>query len=89
MTRKIYKYPLAIEPHQEVTMPRGAKVLCFMNQYETPVLWAEVDPDERAETRLFHLVGTGHEVTPQQELVYIGTASFRGGGLMWHLYECV
>ncbi len=89
MAKKIYKYSLSLEAHQEVLLPKGAKILCFVNQYEAPVIWAEVDPDEPALLRLFHIVGAGHEVPPQQELTYVGTALFRGGSLVLHLYEAV
>lgn len=89
MTKKIYKYPLVLEAHQEVLLPKEAKVLCFANQYEAPVIWVEVDPDKPTVSRLFHIVGTGHEMLAQQELAYIGTAVFRGGALVWHLYEAV
>ncbi len=85
MAKKIYKYSLSLEAHQEIMLPNGAKVLRFMNQYEVPTIWAEVDPDEPTLPRLFHIVGTGHDM-PTQELTYIGTALFRGGALVWHLY---
>ncbi len=87
MTQVIYKYPLALTPAQSIYLPEGAKILHFGNQNEIPTLWVEVDPDAAVELRYFRMVGTGHKSPTDIMSVYIGTASFNSGYLVWHLYE--
>ena len=87
MPKRIHKYQLTLEESQEVVLPKGAKVLCFANQFEVPTIWAEVDPSEQTVSRAFRIIGAGHELLPVQGLSYIGTATFRGGTYVWHLYE--
>ena len=44
--RVIYKYTLGIVDQQNVTLPRGAKVLTAQVQYRELQLWALVDPNQ-------------------------------------------
>ena len=78
------RYTVAIE------MPVGATVLPHLeiarleHDEHGLAMWAVVDPDQPTETRVFHVVGTGHPM-PDTPLNYIGTATERG--FVWHLFE--
>lgn len=89
--KTIHKFPLAIEGTQEITMPVGASVLTAgVDPNGIVCLWAEVNTDEeKTETRVFALFGTGHPVTHKQghQLFYIGTVVERNRPLVWHIYE--
>ena len=83
-TRRIYKYPLKVEPWQQVEMPAGSKILFVGDQRGTPTLWADVDTaNDTSATRCFAIIGTGHSVPDKAE--YIGTANC--GEFVWHVYE--
>ncbi len=79
----IWKFPVSIDDHFTLQMPRGAKVLSVgvqatpqagpprpADQREVPFLWALVDPDPDlgTETRHFLLAGTGH---PRPDLEWL------------------
>jgi hypothetical protein len=53
-------------------------------QNDTPTLWAEVDPDNATEERLFTIIGTGHSVNSNFPN-YLGT--IQDGNYVWHIYE--
>lgn len=87
MARTIYKYELNPGLRNEaVGMPIGAKVLTVGNQGERFMLWAEVDPDVQSERRFFTVYGIGHAL-PDDLGLYIGTAQFAHGSLVFHAYE--
>lgn len=85
----IHKYQLHITDEQSITMPVGAEILTVQNQQETLCIWAIVD-DEKQEKELRHFVirGTGHKlyetINPHK---YLGSVQFRGGELVWHVFE--
>ena len=87
MSRKVYKYQLPLQEELKIPMPMGAKVLHFANQNEIPTIWVEVDTDEQDRAKTFFIVGTGHDIPTGKTVVYIGSALFAGGNLVWHLYE--
>ena len=84
----VYKYQLTIDDKQEILMPEGAKILSFENQHEIPVIWAFIDPVVVKTAREFRMVGTGYLIT-EDNLRFIGTALFRGGVLVFHLFEVI
>ena len=86
MSKTIYKYDLAIGSNIR-TMPKGAIIIHVGNQAETLTIWVEVDPRQPEEARHFLTIGTGHPIPPNDTLMYIGTALFAGGSLVWHVYE--
>ena len=45
----IFKYPIPIEDHFTLEMPRGAKILTVKIQRENPQLWAMVDSETKKE----------------------------------------
>jgi hypothetical protein len=83
MTRRVFKYNLAIQDTQMLTIAIQRGNIC---------LWALIDPEEtRTTTRLFRLAGTGHKITLPEEnkLAYVGTVMPYNGELVFHLFEVV
>lgn len=85
----IWKYPLSVVNNQILSMPTGAKILCVQTQRETPVLYAEVDPQKPTTSRYIEIYGTGHRLKyyDTSPPVYIGTFQLRSGDLVFHVYE--
>lgn len=89
--KRIWKFPLKITDFQEIRMPLGARILCVQTQFSEPMIWAEVDVDEKAhaletERRGIFVIGTGNPM-PVAATKYIGTFQTFGGNLIWHVYE--
>lgn len=81
---KIYKYPL--KPVLQI--PEGAKILAVQLQFDSPKLWALVDPEKPLVDRHIKVFGTGHEIP--DGLKYIGTFqedSLAIGHFVWHVFE--
>lgn len=89
--RKIFKYNLQVADETVLELPEGSDILHFDAQYDQPVLWALIDPEQKLhERRTFRMAGTGHVIdTKPRELSYIGTAQLSGGALVLHLFEIV
>lgn len=85
--KTIWKFPLEIEPEQEVSLPPDAVVLAVKMQGEALCMWALVDPNttERRK-RWFAVRGTGHLIHGELG-EYLGTVQQRGGELVWHVFE--
>lgn len=84
--KTIYKYPATLG-YFRLDMPEGAEVLTVQMQGDNAVMWARVDEDRPKTTRLFALVGTGHdlkEVSDASQWGYIGTV--QAGWTVWHLF---
>ena len=65
--KTIWKFPLALEGHQEVEMPKGAIIRHVgLDPTGSGCLWAEVDSEAPKEKRGFYIRGTGH---PRPEMV--------------------
>lgn len=84
--RKVYKYQFPMSDEIELVLPYRAELLYFDSQDDVPTLWARVVPDGPKEIRRFRLRGTGHEGA---EGAYVGTALFKGGVLVFHLFEVI
>lgn len=83
MSKRIWKYPIALQDAQFIEMPKGAEILCVQMQDGNPCLWALVLPGE-TERRKIEIYGTGHPVS-ELELAYIGT--YQEGPYVWHVFE--
>jgi hypothetical protein len=83
--RKVFKYPLTISSKFELQLPKGATILSAQIQSESPVMWAEVDPEATKTARTLYIVGTGHDVPVGAR--FVSTFQEMGGQLIWHLYE--
>lgn len=95
--KAIYRYPLQVSDSVPLALPRGARVLSVaagrtddllgVGHPSTHIdLWALVDPDLPAETRTFHVVGTGNPA-PDSEVRFIGTVALFGGTFIGHVFE--
>lgn len=83
---KIFKYEIPIEGDFTLQLPKGAKIISFQLQKETPVIWAIVNEQLELETRYFEIVGTGFDfISTCRE--YIG--SIQQDIFVWHLFEDV
>lgn len=91
MTYAVWKFPIPVEDEFSVDMPAGSQLLHFRTQYETPTLWALVNPHEQHQvSRRFRLAGTGHPINVDLErLNYIGTCVLMNGALVFHLFEII
>lgn len=70
-------------------MPVGSEILSVQTQFDSPQLWALVNPSEtRKETRVFKSYGTGHPI-PENPGKFIGTVQIHSGSLIFHVFEAV
>jgi len=85
----IFKYPVPIEDHFALELPKDAKILTVQIQRDTPQLWAMVDSETEKETRHFRLSGTGHPLGDDYLRIinYVGTFQIESGALVFHLFE--
>ena len=92
--KSIWKYPFQVKDSFTLVMPQSARILCVQTQYDTPCIWAMVDPDEAHEDRNFVIAPTGG-IAPElpeettSTIEYIGTFQMLDGRLVWHLFEVV
>jgi hypothetical protein len=85
----IFKYPIPVEDHFTLELPKDAKILTVQTQRGTPQLWAMVDSETEKEVRYFRLSGTGHPLGEDYLRIinYIGTFQIENGALVFHLFE--
>jgi hypothetical protein len=83
--KTIWKFALN-DPEAKVEMPKGAEILAVQTQWNTPCVWALVDPVQPKETRQFRTYGTGH-VLPENPGKYLGTFQVRSGIFIFHVFE--
>jgi len=86
--RTVYKYPVKVDDHFELELPRGAEILTVETQGEAVQLWALVDPAESTEPRQFRLAGTGHPIE-DPNLKYVSSFQLYGGSLVFHVFEVI
>ena len=72
---------------QILDLPKEAKILTAQIQVDKLCLWALVDPEEKIESRVIQIFGTGHDVEPNANLRYISTVQLVGGQLIYHIFE--
>ena len=85
----IFKYPVLIQDHFTLELPKDAKILTVQTQRGTPQLWAMVDSETEKEKRYFRLTGTGHPLGDDYLRIinYVGTFQMANGTLVFHLFE--
>jgi len=87
--KRIYKYDLVLTSQQSVYLPLHTKILCAKEQYNSIVIYAEIDTDVMDEEFVeFIIVGTGHPV-PDLNMEYIDTVLLDDGRLVWHVYKII
>jgi len=84
--KRVYKYEIKFGDYITVDLPEDCEILTFDNQNEQGYIWALCDPDAPLKPRHFRMAGTGH-IIDDNYLGYVGTAFFRGGDLIFHLFE--
>jgi len=84
MNRTIWKVVLKVTDVQEISVPAGAELLCAREQREDICVWFRCDPSAAIEPRKIAIVGTGNPAPADGR--YLGTASLRGGQLMFHVF---
>lgn len=93
----VYKYPIQVTDEQGIEMPLGSQILSIHSQTlpfgpkdEALCLWALVNIDEnRKETRMLRIVGTGHPFEDVDKYKFICTTQQDSGRLVWHIFEQV
>jgi len=84
---KVYKYDLSITDLQEISMPKGSKILTLQVQFDNPKIWALVNDNEpELEARQIRIYGTGHSITGNTD-AYIGSFVIREGAFVGHAFE--
>jgi hypothetical protein len=85
--KTIYKYHL-ISPMSNIKLPKGAKILSVINQLEKIIIYALVDPEElELEEFTFAILPTGtYPATYNDNYIFLGTVSFNGGSLVFHVF---
>lgn len=87
MTATIWKVTLEPADVQAIQAPEGAEMLCAREQHEQIAVWFRCDPSKPRTARTIAIVGTGHPAPDLGDGRYLGTASLRGGALMFHVFE--
>lgn len=89
MTQVVYKYPLKIEDRQELSLPKGAKILRVDTQDGKPYIWALVETTKAAVTRRFVMVGIGHPIAEDAVALplYLGTIFLHDKRRVFHVFE--
>lgn len=88
----IWKTVLQRVDVQQIEIPAGAEILLareqidHREQIEQVCVWYRCDPSAPLETRTIVIVGTGNKKLSADGR-YLGTASLRGGQLMYHVFE--
>lgn len=86
----IWKYSLEITDDQILGIPENAKILTAQLQNDVACIWALVNPETpRIEKRYIRIIGTGHEITDSEKLVYISTIQLQNLNLVFHVFEKV
>jgi len=83
----VYKYNLEITDTQTLHLPKNVDILSVENQNGYLVLYALVNEQEKIfEYVDISVIGTGHQIS-FTTYTFIGTVSFSGGTLMFHVFS--
>lgn len=85
--RTIWKYELEVTDQQIHAIPEGGVILCIQVQREHPCIWVLVNREHPQEERTFRICGTGHEISENEDLSYIGSFQLYNGAFVGHLFE--
>jgi hypothetical protein len=83
----IYKYQLAAFDTQDISMPKGAKLLTVQFQCAEPCLWAMVDTDQPKVLRRLCTVDTGQAALYLDSGIYVGTFQLYNGSYVGHVFD--
>lgn len=86
MTKRIFKYHIALVDRQQIIAPGGAKFLSAGAQDEQLVLWAVVDDAAGNVMHTIAVCGTGHEPPPDDGDWYFINTVHHLNGYIWHIF---
>lgn len=88
--KAIWKYQLKVTDRvQSLVVPLGATLLSVVEQYDEPVAYFMVDPEQTITESFWYAVwGTGHrhDESEAEMLKYHSTVVTHGGRLVWHVF---
>lgn len=82
----VYKYPITRSTTFSLSLPLNSKIIHVDVQNDEAYFWALVDPNLPVVMRSFLLVGTGHQIIPDN-VEHRGTFLVSGGIFVFHLFE--
>lgn len=89
--KMIYKYSMGDLHHNaicEIEMPKAAKILDIQIQAAQPYIWAIVNPKKETRKYVFHVFGTGFEMSDYDKKHYHYLKTIQTiNGLVWHVFE--
>ena len=84
----IWKETLRSAHEQEISVPAGAELLSAREQRDHICVWFKCDPEKPREKRVIRIHVTGSDAPPLGNAWrFLGTASFQGGDLIYHVFE--
>lgn len=85
--KKILKYEIALNlsTTTRLAIPKYGIILHTNMQSNKLFIWVLVDINEDVEMRYFQIYGTGHNISPVEKHLYVGTV-FQDI-FVWHLFE--
>lgn len=81
---QIYKYFID-DTTDEITVPKGSKILCAKNQNELIVVYIQVTTSTETESYFFDSIPTGHYKF-DETWNYLDTVLVDSGKSIWHIY---
>ena len=86
--KKIFKYPIEIVDEQILVLPLGARILSAIEQFDSIVIYALVDPMVEFKKNIeIRVVDTGRDVTfDLQKFKFLNSFSTYSGWDVWHVF---
>lgn len=83
----IWKAVLEPSGKQEIKIPAKAVILTAREQGDNIAIWYLCDPDAPRSPRTIYIFGTGEPITDASAMRHLGSASLKGGRLIFHVFE--
>jgi hypothetical protein len=84
---QVWKFALENESHQNVPMPKDARIIHIGEQDDIPNIGAVVDPRAPRVLRRIRLAGTGHEILSSECGKPIGSVLLYDATLVYHAFD--
>jgi hypothetical protein len=82
--KTVWKFPIKIEDHQQVTMPVGAEIIHVgLDPMREPCMWACVNDEAPLVDRTIYVSGTGGPILGNP----VHRGSFVQNRFVWHVWE--
>ena len=82
----IYKWTLAMQDRQEIEVPKGSRFLTVQTQHGEPEVWGICDPEKEKVVQVVHMLGTGHQMLKEKNLVYLNSFQMDNGRFVFHVF---